>query len=59
MAEYRVYIVDAEGYSTTLPQVIQSDDDQAAVQQARQFVDGIAVQVWHEGIHVATLKPDK
>ena len=59
MTVYRVYVVDAGGHTSQPPQVIECNDDQEALKQARQLVDGKAVEVWNEAKRVGLLEPDK
>jgi hypothetical protein len=40
MEQYRVYILDAEGHVNDPPEVIECPDDGAAIEQARQLLDG-------------------
>ena len=54
---YRVYILDDAGRVGTPPHIIECDEDEEAIRQARQYVDGKAVEIWRESIVIARLEP--
>jgi hypothetical protein len=56
--EYKVYVMDATGHISTPPLVIRCADDQEAIRQARQYLDGTAVEVWQDRKLVAKLAPE-
>jgi hypothetical protein len=53
MLEYRVYIVDPEGKSS-VPLICPDDD--TAKEQAKQFLDGHNIELWHRDRKVATFE---
>lgn len=57
MRQYRVYLIDKAGHVAGPPQIISCEDDEAAVVKAKQYVDGVAVEIWDEGRRVTVLPP--
>ncbi len=57
MEQYRVYVLHADGHVHDPPQVIECPDDGAAIEQARQLLDGRVIEVWHHSRRVITLEP--
>ena len=55
MAEYRLYRVDKVGRIKRAPVIVSCEDDEAAVAQAKQYVDGVAIEVWDRARRVAVL----
>lgn len=55
MAEYRLYRFDKKGHIQGPPVIVECEDDDAAVVQAKQYVDGVAIQVWDRARRVAIL----
>ncbi|MCK1334899.1 hypothetical protein IVB38_02285 [Bradyrhizobium sp. 38] len=55
MAEYRLYRFDKDGHIQGPPVIVDREDDDAAVTQAKQYVDGFAIQVWDRARCVAVL----
>ena len=47
MTEYRVYIVDENGHFLRAVELVCPNDD-AAKEQAKQFVDGHDVELWQQ-----------
>jgi hypothetical protein len=58
MFDYRVYPVDHEGHAVAPPHIFLCEDDQAAMAEARKYVDGRAVEVWRGGDRVGAIPPD-
>src|SRR5262249_10409799 len=58
MQIYRIYVVDSDGHSELPPLVVECANDQAAIGQARQVVDGKLVEVWREATRIARLEPE-
>jgi hypothetical protein len=55
MAEYRAYIIGADGrFQKAID--LESPDDETALQKAKQLVDGHDVELWQLGRKVATFK---
>lgn len=46
MPSYRMYFVDEERHINDVRQVSACDSDDAALEHAKQFADGHAVEVW-------------
>jgi hypothetical protein len=46
MPTYRMYRIDAAGHIPEPSKTIECDDEDHAVEQARQYVDGLAVELW-------------
>jgi len=55
MNAYRIFFVDREGHISRPPEVIYCANDQEAAEKARQFVDGLDIEVWQEDRIVAKL----
>ena len=55
MQEYRAYVVGHDGHFLRFEEFVASDDD-AALQHARQFVDGHDVELWSGGRFVKRLQ---
>ncbi len=45
MADYRAFVVDPDGQFISLTGLV-CDDDSEAIENARQLVDGHAVELW-------------
>jgi hypothetical protein len=52
MTEYRVYILDKNGHFLRAVELICPNDD-AAKEQAKQFVDGHDVELWQQDRRIA------
>ena len=59
MEQYRVYVLDADGHVHDPPQVIECPDDEAAIEQARQLLNGRVIEVWHGSRRVISLAPTR
>ena len=57
MATYRIYLLDTEGHVVVPARIVECADDQEAVSQARQFVDGKLIEVWRETKLIAKIEP--
>jgi hypothetical protein len=55
MAEYRVYRVK-DNHISGPPSIIVADDDQHAIEQAKQLVDGYDIELWDGPRFVMGLK---
>jgi hypothetical protein len=55
MADYRAYTVGLDGHFIA-SQAFCCDDDSEAIEQARQFVDGHAVELWSGERFIARLE---
>jgi hypothetical protein len=58
MPVYRAFIVDEDGHFRRPPHVFDSDGDEQAIKQARQFVDSRDVELWNQDRFVALIGPD-
>jgi hypothetical protein len=56
--DYRVYIVSENGHFVGVHE-IEAPDDDAAIHEAKQYVDGLAVEVWHRDRYVARIDGSK
>jgi len=59
MPGYRIYQVDEEGHITGRAVEITCDTDDEAIELARQYVDGLAIEVWNRARLVKRLEKDK
>jgi hypothetical protein len=48
VSEYKVYVLDADEHVGAPAHGIECDNDEEAIRQARQYVDGKPVEVWRE-----------
>jgi hypothetical protein len=48
MPHYRVYFLDETGCISRPPQLIACTDDQEAREKAKQFIDGLDIEVWQD-----------
>jgi hypothetical protein len=55
MPAYRAFFVDQRGYITRPPRLLDCTDDDAALKQAQQLVDGCDVELWDHARIVAWL----
>jgi len=58
LATYRIYLLDTEGHVAIPARIVECADDQEAIAQARQFVDGKLIEVWRETKLIAKLEPE-
>ena len=56
--DYRVYLIGENGHFVGVRD-IEAPDDDAALQEAKQYVDGLAVEVWHRDRYVARIDGSK
>jgi hypothetical protein len=56
--DYRAYIVSENGHFVGVHE-IEAPDDDAAIHEAKQYVDGLAVEVWHRDRYVARIDGSK
>ena len=55
MKEYRVYTVDTEGHFIKTIK-LDCPDDASATESARQFIDGLDIELWQLDRKVATFE---
>ena len=53
--DYRAYIVSENGHFVGVHE-IEAPDDDAALQEAKRYVDGLAIEVWHRERYVARIE---
>jgi len=58
MPTYRIYTFDQGGHVRRPPQVIECVNDEAAVKEARQLLDGKVIEVWEQARCIVRLDPD-
>jgi hypothetical protein len=57
MPWYRIYRIDDEDHAKGAAIPIESDTDQQAMEQARRYVEGLAIEVWDGPRLVGRLGP--
>jgi hypothetical protein len=57
MPEYRIYMLDGRNNIAGPPEIVTCEDDQEAVQRAKQLIDGHNLEVWQGARVVRHLKP--
>jgi hypothetical protein len=55
---YKVYVLGRDRRVAAPPHVIECDDDEEAIRQARQHVVGTVVEVWRDLTLVARFEPE-
>ncbi len=55
---YHAYLLDAQG-KILKPLIIEASNDSEAIKQAKQYVDGHAVELWERSRKVALLPTDE
>jgi len=56
---YRLYKLDQDGRVYSPPQIIRCEDDDAALIEARKYVDGHAIEIWLENRRVGLIPRDE
>lgn len=59
MVAYRLYRVDEHGRVLGPPQTIHCQNDEAVLVEARQYVDGKAIEVWRDCKQVGVLPAEE
>jgi hypothetical protein len=57
MPSYRIYSFTQDGHIVSMPRIVDCPDDGAAMQEARRYLDGHALEVWDEKRKVGRLEP--
>jgi hypothetical protein len=57
MPTYRIYTFDEGGHVLEPPKVIESENDEAAVKEAKQLLDGKLIEVWEKARCIIRLNP--
>jgi hypothetical protein len=52
MADYRVYIIGSDGRFVKAVQ-LDCHDDSAAIESAKQFIDGLDIELWQRDRRIA------
>jgi hypothetical protein len=55
MPQFRIFTVGPDGHFSGPARVVECADDKQAIRQARQFVDGLDVEVWESGRFITLL----
>ena len=58
MPWYRIFTLSKDEHIESPPRVIVSKDDETALKEARQLLDGHAFEVWDENRKVGRLEPE-
>lgn len=53
MPLYRLYFVDTDGQISKPAEIIEATDDKEAMHKARQYIDGVDLELWDEARLVA------
>ena len=56
MPTYRIYTFEG-GHVRKPPKIIECQDDEAAVKEAKQFLDGKLIEVWEKERCIVRLDP--
>jgi hypothetical protein len=59
MSAYRIYELTAEDHVACAPTIVDCLDDAAAIEKARQLVNGRIIEVWLLDRCVVRIKPNK
>jgi hypothetical protein len=57
MPTYRLYTITPDEHIQAPPAVVECEDDQAAIERAKQLLDGRAIEVWQLDRRVTRLEP--
>lgn len=55
---YRLYMLDHENRVSGPPQIIECEDDDAALIEAGRYVDGQAIEIWRNDKRVGLIPAD-
>ena len=58
MIGYRVFTFDEDTHVVGVPTIVEAENDQAAIEAAKQLLDGHALEVWQLNRRVARLEPN-
>lgn len=58
MIAYRIYMLDRDNRVSGPPQIIECEDDDAALIEARRFVDGHAIEIWRNDARIGSIPAD-
>jgi hypothetical protein len=57
MQEYRIFLIGSDGRIAEPATIIECPDDEVAMTQAQQYLDGRAVEVWKRARLIAHFDP--
>jgi hypothetical protein len=57
MPAYRLYTLTPDKHIQAPPEVVECADDEAAIEQAKQILDGHTIEVWQKDRRVIQLEP--
>jgi hypothetical protein len=57
MHEYRIFLLDQHGHIAGPARILECADDRAAAEQAKQYLDEGAVEVWDRARRIVRLDP--
>jgi hypothetical protein len=57
MPIYRIYVVGKGGRIERPPELVDCADDEAVIREAKQHLDGHAIEVWELARHIVRLEP--
>jgi len=57
MQEYRIFLIGSDRRIAEAAKIVKCPDDQAALAQAQQYLDGRAVEVWKGARMIAHFDP--
>lgn len=58
MPGYRIYLLNHTDHVSEPPAIVECEDDQAAIEKARQLLDGRVIEVWEQQRLIARLDPN-
>jgi hypothetical protein len=59
MPVYRIYALSPDGHVTAPAQLVECQDDNEAIRQARQYISEEPIEVWEGAKRVVRLEPVK
>lgn len=59
MTHYRVYVMSEQNRIIEAPAIIECSNHEAAAAQAREMLDGHAIEVWEQARLVIRLEPER
>jgi hypothetical protein len=55
---YKIYTIDKNGHIAAPAQVIECQDDYAAIEKAQQLRDGVPIELWNGTNFIVRLKSE-
>lgn len=59
MIAYRLYRLDSDGRVSGPPRIVQCEDDDAVLIEARNYLDGHAIEIWRDNKLVGLIPADE